>query len=179
MLEKNKYKKNNLLTALSHALVCYVLATLIFNLRGNLAIGSPLFSPEPIILAEEKQPLNPTGCTLLDMVAFYKRELNIPHAPVTLVRQRMRNPNIHGLTKPINNRYLITLAKGLEPSELRIIIAHELVHVRQFIEGSIAKTEFIKDYLERSFEDEAFRLSLPLAAKFYQMLDCSSTNDAP
>ena len=68
----------------------------------------------------------------------------------------------------------MVLAKGLEPSELRVTIAHELVHVRQLVQDSIDLNELNKHYLERNFEDEAFRLSMPLAAKFYQTLNCQN-----
>ena len=90
------------------------------------------------------------------------------------VRKRMPDPRTRGFTKPLRGkkRYLIAMASGLEPSEIRITLAHELVHVRQLENGEIHKKEFKKAYMERSFEDEAFRLSMPLAIKFYTQHDC-------
>ncbi|MDD7804935.1 MAG: hypothetical protein PUP46_05125 [Endozoicomonas sp. (ex Botrylloides leachii)] len=137
------------------------------------SLNKTLFALEPIILVQEKTSLNPTGCTMQDMIKFYKAELNIPNANVTFLKKRMKNPGIHGYAQRIGSNYLIVLAKNLEPSELRIVMAHELVHIRQFLEGMINESEFKKDYLERSFEDEAFRLSLILAAAFYQQVNCS------
>lgn len=69
----------------------------------------------------------------------------------------MDKPEIKGFTKPLGpKKYLIALAEGLEPSEIRVTMAHELVHVRQLEEGSIKNSEFKRHYLDRSFEDEAF-----------------------
>ncbi len=141
------------------------------NLEIN--ISHPIFRPMAIDLNKEKVALNPKGCTMADMVQFYLTELGIKGTQLSFIRQRMPNPHTHGYTQPkSNNHYLIALAQGLEPSEIRITVAHELVHVRQLEHGLIKKSEFDKDYLERNFEDEAFRLSLPMAAKFYQTMDC-------
>lgn len=89
------------------------------------------------------------------------------------IRRRMPEPNMQGYTKPLGgSRYLVALADTLEPSELRVTLAHELVHVRQLEQGQIKKAEFKKHYMERSFEDEAFRLSIPLAIRFYTGHQC-------
>ena len=91
------------------------------------------------------------------------------------IRQRMPDPRTQGFTKPLaKGRYLIAMAEALEPSEIRITLAHELVHVRQLENGEIKQEEFKKYYLDRNFEDEAFRLSLPLAAKFYTEHNCKA-----
>ncbi|MDD7804934.1 MAG: hypothetical protein PUP46_05120 [Endozoicomonas sp. (ex Botrylloides leachii)] len=152
---------------------------LLVQLNNSLhakSLTHPLFAPEAIIISNETAPLNPFGCTLGDMVDFYKSELNIEQTRIMFFRRRMEDPRFYGYTQPARDKYIVTLAKGLEPSELRVVIAHELVHVRQFVEGSINiqifEKEQKKDYLERSFEDEAFRLSEPMAIKFYQSLTC-------
>lgn len=118
--------------------------------------------------------LNPMGCTFDDMQQFYVSELGIGNnVIINHVRQRMPDPRTKGFTKPLaNGEYLIAMAKALEPSEIRITLAHELVHVRQLERGEIKQEEFKKYYLDRNFEDEAFRLSLPLAAKFYTQHTC-------
>ena len=127
--------------------------------------------------AFDKGDLNPKGCHFADMQRFYLEELGIRHASVKLVEKQLGDPKIKGYTKQLDdNLYLIVMAKHLEPSEIRITLAHELVHVRQLERGQIKREEFKKHYLERSFEDEAFRLSMPLAAKFYTQMDCSRTD---
>ena len=124
--------------------------------------------------AFDKEPLNQKGCSFADMQRFYLEELGVAHVSIKIVEKQLDDPRVKGYTKHIdNNSYLIVLAKYLEPSEIRVTMAHELVHVRQLEKGQIKREEFIKDYHERSFEDEAFRLSLPLAAKFYTQMDCS------
>ncbi len=127
------------------------------------------------IKADTDIQLNPTGCTFDEMQQFYMDELGIDReVSIVLKKQRMPEPNILGLTRPLApNTYLIVMAKALEPSEIRITLAHELVHIRQLERGEINKKEFKKHYMNRSFEDEAFRLSLPMAIKFYTTLDCS------
>ena len=100
-------------------------------------------------------------------------ELGIEGVEVQYLVRRMENPGLMGFAKKLGaKRYLIALTEGLEPSEKRITLAHELVHVRQLEQGSIDRSEFEKHYLDRSFEDEAFRLSLPMAAKFYTEHKC-------
>ena len=123
--------------------------------------------------------LNPMGCTFDDMQQFYMSELGIGEdTPIKHIRQRMPDPRTRGFTKPLGNgQYLIAMAEALEPSEIRITLAHELVHVRQLEKGEIKQEEFKKYYLDRNFEDEAFRLSLPLAAKFYTQLNCQKDNE--
>ncbi|USE38298.1 ImmA/IrrE family metallo-endopeptidase [Endozoicomonas sp. SCSIO W0465] len=118
--------------------------------------------------------LNPSGCKFRDMQAFYMAELAIePDVSIEYVYLRMPEPNMLGYTRPLKNgNYQIALAKGLEPSEVRITMAHELVHVRQLENKQIRVSEFQKHYMERSFEDEAFRLSIPLAIKFYTGHTC-------
>ncbi|WP_419833263.1 ImmA/IrrE family metallo-endopeptidase [Endozoicomonas atrinae] len=118
--------------------------------------------------------LNPSGCTFLDMQSFYLEELGIdPDVHIEYLYFRMPEPNMLGYTLPLKNgNYRIALSNGLEPSEVRITMAHELVHVRQLENKQIKITEFQKHYMERSFEDEAFRLSIPLAIKFYTKHFC-------
>ena len=136
----------------------------------------PLFKPSFIDPSKEQLVLNPNGCKMMDMIHFYLADLGVKGVKISFFRKRMPDPNMRGFTKlQGKNHYLIALAEGLEPSELRITVAHELVHVRQFEQGLIKQNEFNKDYLERSFEDEAFRLSLPMAARFYQNMDCGKT----
>ena len=130
-------------------------------------------------LASYDGALNPMGCTFDDMQRFYMSELGIDEGtPIKHVRQRMPDPRTRGFTKPLaKGQYLIAMAEALEPSEIRITLAHELVHVRQLENGEIRKEEFKKDYLIRDFEDEAFRLSMPLAAKFYTQLNCQKKHE--
>ncbi|KEQ14073.1 hypothetical protein [Endozoicomonas numazuensis] len=119
-------------------------------------------------------PLNNFGCDFLDMQAFYMEELGISGVTILHLTKRMDKPGLKGFAKKIGpKKYLIALAEGLEPSEIRVTMAHELVHVRQLEEGSIEKKEFEKHYLDRSFEDEAFRLSMPLAARFFTSHTCN------
>lgn len=131
----------------------------------------------PPIKAMYSDELNPSGCTFLDMQAFYMEELGIdPDISIEYVHMRMPEPNMLGYTLPLKNgSYQLALARGLEPSEVRITIAHELVHVRQLENKQIKLSEFKKHYMERSFEDEAFRLSIPLAIKFYTKHSCQKT----
>lgn len=123
--------------------------------------------------------LNPSGCSFLAMQNFYMKELGIDHnVSIEYVRLRMPEPNMLGYTLPLKNgNYQIALANGLEPSEVRITVAHELVHVRQLENKQIQASEFQKHYMERSFEDEAFRLSIPLAIRFYTKHTCQSPSD--
>ena len=117
--------------------------------------------------------LNNAGCDFNDMAAFYQSELGIGPVEVQYKFRRMENPNTNGFARRLGkHRYLIALANGLEPSEIRVTMAHEMVHIRQMEEGSINQSEFEKHYMNRSFEDEAFRLSLPMAAKFYTEHRC-------
>ena len=117
--------------------------------------------------------LNNAGCDFNDMAAFYQKELGIGPVEIQYIFKRMKNPNTNGYArKKGKHKYLIALANGLEPSEIRVTMAHEMVHIRQMEEGSINKAEFEKHYMNRSFEDEAFRLSLPMAAKFYTEHRC-------
>ncbi|MFK0573384.1 hypothetical protein [Endozoicomonas sp.] len=120
--------------------------------------------------------LNPSGCSFMAMQNFYMEELGIHHdVNIEYIRQIMPEPNMLGTTRPLKNgRYQITLASGLEPSEVRITMAHEMVHVRQLENRQIIVSEFQKHYMNRSFEDEAFRLSTPLAIKFYTKHACQS-----
>ena len=123
--------------------------------------------------------LNSSGCNFLEMQNFYLEELGINHdVNIEYVRFRMPEPNMLGYTLPLKNGdYQIALANELEPSEIRITVAHELVHVRQLENKEIKASEFKKHYMERSFEDEAFRLSIPLAIKFYTKHSCQSPSD--
>ncbi len=126
------------------------------------------------IQAMYNDALNPSECTFLDMQNFYMKELGIDsNVSIEYVYLRMPEPNMLGYTIPLKNgNYQIALSNGLEPSEVRITMAHELVHVRQLENKQIKITEFQKHYMERSFEDEAFRLSIPLAIKFYTKHFC-------
>ncbi|WP_257288546.1 MULTISPECIES: hypothetical protein [unclassified Endozoicomonas] len=118
--------------------------------------------------------LNKFGCDFLDMQTFYMEELGVSDVIIIHLTQKMDTPEIKGFTQQLGpKKYLIALAEGLEPSEIRVTMAHELVHVRQLEEGSIENKEFEKHYLDRSFEDEAFRLSLPMAARFYTSHSCN------
>ena len=108
------------------------------------------------------------------MQQFYVDKLGIKGVMVKHVQKNMEDPRVKGYTRRLTDGvYLIAMAENLEPSEIRITLAHELVHVRQLENGQIQKKEFKKHYQERSFEDEAFRLSLPLAGYFYTQMDCS------
>ncbi|MGB1271817.1 MAG: hypothetical protein ACPG5T_07075 [Endozoicomonas sp.] len=122
-------------------------------------------------------PLNPGGCSFVQMQAFYMKALGISdRVQIKHIQRRMPEPNMRGYTKPLGgSRYLVALADSLEPSEIRVTLAHELVHVRQLEQGQIKKAEFKKHYMERSFEDEAFRLSIPLAIQFYTKHQCQKT----
>lgn len=123
--------------------------------------------------------LNPHGCSFDDMEAFYMEELGIEGVEVLYETRRMENPNVRGFARQLGkNLYHIALQEGLEPSEKRITLAHELVHVRQLENGQIKKSEFEKHYLDRSFEDEAFRLSMPMAIKFYTEHRCEDPETA-
>lgn len=123
--------------------------------------------------------LNPSGCTFLDMQNFYMKELGIDSGvTIQYVYLRMPEPNMRGYTTPLKNgSYHIFLSNGLEPSELRVTLAHELVHVRQLENNQIKIPEFRKHYMERSFEAEAFKLSIPLAIKFYTEHTCQKPTD--
>lgn len=123
---------------------------------------------------EFPKTLNPQGCTFRDMEQFFLEELGIGQVSIRYIQTLIPDPATKGYIKRASHgHYQIVLDKYLELSEIRITLAHELVHVRQLELGQINSEEFKKDYHERSFEDEAFRLSLPLAAKFYMELDCS------
>ena len=123
--------------------------------------------------AEFPAILNPKGCSFADMEQFFLRELDINKVSIEYNQKLIPDPKTKGYVRQTGKgRYLIVLDKYLEPSEIRITLAHELVHVRQLEQGQINPDEFEKHYLERSFEDEAFRLSLPLAARFYTELNC-------
>lgn len=120
--------------------------------------------------------LNPHGCSFDDMEAFYRKKLGIEAVHIDYIYQRVKDNRLQGFAQQTGKgRYRITLADWLEESELRITLAHELVHVRQIENGQIDRSEFEKHYLDRSFEDEAFRLSLPLAAEFYTKHQCIKT----
>ena len=122
--------------------------------------------------------LNPSGCTFTDLQNFYLQELGIEGVKLKYHRKRMKNPYMRGYTRPLKNKtFLIALADGLEPSEIRMTLAHELVHVRQLLHGQIQRSEFEKHYMNRSFEDEAFRLSTPMAIKFYTQHHCNHHSD--
>ena len=118
--------------------------------------------------------LNSFGCDFDDMATFYQQELGIGPVNIKYKFRRMDNPYTNGFARKLGkSQYLIALANGLEPSEIRVTMAHEMVHIRQMEEGSINRSEFEKHYMNRSFEDEAFRLSLPMAARFYTKHRCS------
>ncbi|OED44410.1 hypothetical protein ACH42_07510 [Endozoicomonas sp. (ex Bugula neritina AB1)] len=108
-------------------------------------------------------------------------ELGIDYnTSINLVRKRIADPRKKGFTKPLAaGGYLVAIEESLEPSEIRVTLAHELVHVRQLERGEIKQSEFKKHYLNRSFEDEAFRLSLPLAVKFYTEYKCDNSKENP
>ena len=126
--------------------------------------------------ALDKGELNPKGCHFDDMYRFYLDELGIKQTSIEIIEKDIGVPKYKGYTRQTDKHsYLIVLALHLEPSEIRITLAHELVHVRQLENKQIRQDEFNKHYYERSFEDEAFRLSLPLAAKFYTQMDCTET----
>ena len=117
--------------------------------------------------------LNPYDCGFEDMTSYYQQRLGIKTATIDYVFKKAKDHRTLGFAQQIGkNHYRITLADWLEDSELRVTVAHELVHVRQLQRGEIDKKEFEKHYYERSFEDEAFRLSLPLAADFYTKYKC-------
>ena len=110
------------------------------------------------------------------MSAYFQQRLGIKEATIDYIFKRVKDHRTQGYAQHIGkNHYRITLADWLEDSELRVTVAHEMVHVRQFQNGEINKSEFEKHYYERSFEDEAFRLSLPLAADFYTKHKCMNT----
>ena len=118
-------------------------------------------------------PLNPGGCNFEEMTAYFEQRLGIKEATIDYVFIKVKNHRTQGYAQQTGkNHYRITLADWLEDSELRVTVAHELVHIRQLQRGEIKQEEFEKHYLERSFEDEAFRLSLPLAADFYTKHKC-------
>ena len=86
-----------------------------------------IYAPELIDITKEKAALNPKGCTMQDMIQFYRKELGIKDAEIAFIKHRMHNPHTLGYTQPKGgHKYVIALARGLEPSELRIAIAHEL-----------------------------------------------------
>ncbi len=123
--------------------------------------------------ASYKNELNPSGCLFDDMTRYYLAELRISGADVSYLIKRMTDPKTRGYTRYLgNNQYQVALAKGLEPHEIRITVAHELVHVRQLINGDIKKEEQSKYYLDRNYEREAFSLSMTLAASFYTEHKC-------
>ena len=140
----------------------------------NLLIVLSILANPAVSHAFDRDNLNPKGCNFANMLDFYRAELGIGNAPVQIVEKKLSDPKLKGYTQQLDDgSYLIVLEKHLEPSEVRIALAHELVHVKQLKEGRIKGEEFKKDYLERSFEDEAFRLSMPLAARFYTQMDCT------
>ncbi|PJE79431.1 hypothetical protein CI610_01594 [invertebrate metagenome] len=119
--------------------------------------------------------LNSQQCRLADLLSFYRSKLGIKSTTTLhLVAMKMPDAQIQGFTRKLEepDHYLVALSYGLDPGELRVTLAHELVHVLQIEEKRIDATEFHRDYLMRSFEDEAFRTSLPLAAEFYTRHDC-------
>ena len=121
--------------------------------------------------------LNPFGCKFNDMEAFYRQQLGIENVHIEYKFQRVKDHKLQGFAQQTRkNQYRITLADWLEDSELRVTMAHELVHVRQLENGQIDRSEFEKHYLDRSFEDEAFRLSIPLAVDFYTKHKCIEKN---
>ena len=143
------------------------------GLLQYLTAAVVLFLP----LSVQAQELNPYGCRFNDMEHFYKQKLGIESANVEYRYVRVKDHRTQGYAQQKSkDKYLITLANWLEESELRVTVAHELVHVRQLIKGQIERSEFEKHYLDRSFEDEAFRLSIPLAAEFYTTYKCQKRN---
>ena len=108
------------------------------------------------------------------METFYKEKLGIKTAHIDYRYVRVKDRRTQGYAQQTGkNRYRITLANWLEDSELRVTLAHELVHVKQLERGEIDLSEFEKHYLDRSFEDEAFRLSIPMAAEFFTRHKCN------
>ncbi len=163
---------------------------LVINMTAGLFLGSSnvsyafidnlstspvndVFKPKALDIDSQSNALNPGGCTMKQMIQFYRQALGIQGVRLRFAQQRMPNPNMLGYMVPKGpQHYQIVLARGLEASELRVTVAHELVHVSQFETGAINLSEFRKDYMMRSFEDEAFRLSLPLAARFFLEVSC-------
>lgn len=142
--------------------------------QGYLALCFLFFSA--LVPARE---LNPFGCQFKDMEAFYKKKLGIETARVDYQFIRVKDHRVQGYAQQTGRgQYRITLADWLEDSELRVTLAHELVHVKQLERGEIDTTEFEKHYLDRSFEDEAFRLSLPMAAEFFTRYKCRKDHPA-
>ncbi len=130
-----------------------------------------------IVSSEDEHLLSEAPCDFKRMEAFYLARLEIANITISYSFEQLSHPYHLGQTRQIApHQYHIKLAKHLEPSELRITLAHELVHVRQFEQGEIKKDEFQKDYLMRSHEDEAFRLSLPMARDFYIDHNCANQN---
>ena len=119
------------------------------------------------------EPLNPFACVFEDMNSFYKKELDIEDVVIEFKFKRMKRPQLKGYTRQLaDERFLIAMAEGLEPSARRVTLAHELVHVWQMKNGLIDKSELEKHYLARSFELEAFRKSQVLAKKFFTEFKC-------
>ncbi|WP_145912708.1 hypothetical protein [Endozoicomonas montiporae] len=128
-------------------------------------------------MSSPSDDLNPYGCQFNDMEAFYKQKLGIETAKVQYRYVRVKDYRTQGYAQQAGKgQYRITLANWLEDSELRVTLAHELVHVRQLERGQIDLSEFEKHYHDRSFEDEAFRLSIPMAAEFYTQHKCNKSN---
>lgn len=118
--------------------------------------------------------LNLFKCDFNDMTAFYLEELGVEDVHIEYIIKRVGDHRTRGFAQKIGRHsYRITLADWLEDSEMRVTTAHELVHVRQLERGEIDRSEFEKHYHNRSFEDEAFRLSYPMAINFYTNHKCN------
>ncbi|WP_461535937.1 ImmA/IrrE family metallo-endopeptidase [Spongorhabdus nitratireducens] len=146
------------------------------NLRPAIAgitVGLLTLIPAMAQQPESSENVSLPACDFETMEAFYLSRLGLSDIKIEYRFEDLSHPYHLGQARQLApHKYLIILAPHLEPSELRITLAHELVHVRQFERGEIKQEEFRKDYLSRDHEDEAFRLSLPMARDFYLGHNC-------
>ena len=116
--------------------------------------------------------LNPNKCLFIDMLNFYLKALALEKETIHFYSLESKEYSLLGLARAVGNGYQVLLKETLNPVELRVTLAHELVHIKQLKEGRVKKEHFKRHYYDRPFEQEAFEKSFYLAIKFYTELHC-------
>ena len=107
--------------------------------------------------------------TQFEAIAYFADALSIPNCLVNI--KFTKKISTYGYTDVMDDWYEIVVASDIDEKEKIITIAHEMIHVKQFVTGELSidgKTwKNTNNFVGEPWEDEAETVSHTLTEEFY------------
>lgn len=86
--------------------------------------------------------------------------------------ERLNNGQIGFCDYLDEDEITICIARNVSPTDFLQTLFHEMVHMKQYIEGTLEDLDYEGPYAESPWEEEAYRLEEQMFKEFVDTTDC-------